>query len=153
MMAGVTKEKVVIRHIVDLSPDEAFDAWINPKLVEKWWGPEGYRTVVEKLDARPGGDFIFQMTAPSGASCPMTGTYTAIERPTSLSFEVRDHCVADMPDTVRPPAHPSHVVVAFEPHGDKTEIIITQAGLNADYQLLAEGGWGQSLTRLAQTPS
>ncbi|MEZ5933211.1 MAG: SRPBCC domain-containing protein [Alphaproteobacteria bacterium] len=143
--------RLEVRHTVDAPLDDVFDAWIEPRLLETWWGPEGYQTVVEKLEARAGGRFIFQMTAPSGASCPMTGTYIEVHRPTSLSFEVADHCVADMPDTVRSPSRPSRVDIRFEAKGDKTDIVLVQTGLALDYQMLAQIGWGQSLERLRRS--
>lgn len=148
MSVARTEERLEVRHVVDASVDDVFDAWIEPRLLETWWGPEGYQTVVEKLEARAGGKFVFRMTAPSGASCPMTGTYIEVNRPTSLSFSVEHHCVADMPDTVRPPSRTSRVDVTFEARGDSTKILLVQTGLAADYQMLAEVGWGQSLERL-----
>ncbi|NJO32292.1 MAG: SRPBCC domain-containing protein [Rhodospirillales bacterium] len=150
MSVTYAKGRLEIRHTVDAPLDDVFDAWTLPHLLETWWGPEGYRTVVEKLEARTGGMFIFRMTAPSGASCPMAGTYIEVSRPTSLSFEVVDHCVADMPGTVRPPSRPSRVDIQFQARGDKTDIVLVQTGLAQDYQILAEVGWDQSLERLGR---
>ena len=142
--------RLEVRHVVDAPLDDVFDAWIEPRTVEAWWGPEGYRTVVDKLEARVDGSFSFRMTAPSGASCPMSGTYIEVRRPMSLSFTVENHCTADIPDTVRPPSEESRVDVRFRAIGDKTEIVLVQTGLARDYQMLAEFGWGQSLERLGR---
>ena len=141
--------RLEIRHTLDADPDTAFAFWREPELVEQWWGPEGYETVVEELDMRTGGSFRFQMTAPSGASCPMSGTYLAVDPPHTLAFVVEQHCVADIPDSVRPPAGPSNVEVRFQARGSQTEIVLVQSGLAMDYQMLAEGGWGNCLVRQA----
>ena len=147
-MSKPTERVLEIRHTLRASLEEAFDAWTEPALVEAWWGPHGYRTKVLKLDATEGGSFLFQMTGPSGASCPMSGTYTKIERPTVLAFTVQEHCVADIPDNVSEPERPSRVEVRFEPRGDTTEITLRQTGLAADYMQLANVGWSQSLERV-----
>ena len=136
-----------IRYTLNASPEEAFDAWVTPEIVEAWWGPNGYRTKVLKLDAVEGGSFLFQMTGPSGASCPMSGSYTKIERPDLLAFTVEEHCVADMPDGVAEPEQPSRVEVRFKSKDGKTEIVLQQIGLSTDYMQLADVGWSQSLKR------
>lgn len=146
-MTVAAAERLEIRHVVGVPPEDAFDAWTTPELVEEWWGPHGYRTEVLRLDAVEGGRFSFRMIAPSGATCPMSGTYTKVDRPRLLVFEVTDHCVADMPGDVRPPSRPSLVEVRFEGRGESTEIILAQTGLDADYRALANVGWSQSLQR------
>lgn len=146
-MTVAAEDVLEIRRIIKASPDTVFDAWTTPELVEAWWGPHGYRTEVLELDPVVGGRFLFQMTAPSGASCPMSGTYTKVERPHRIAFEVAKHCVADIPDTVRKPSEPSHVDIRFENDGEATEIVLRHWGLAADYRILANGGWSQSLER------
>lgn len=150
MSSTLEDGRLEVRHVVDAPREDVFDAWIEPRLVETWWGPEGFQTVVDTLEAQVGGSFKFRMTAPSGESCPMTGIYLEVNRPMSLSFEVENHCIADIPDTVRPPSRASRVDVTFQAMGAKTEIIIVHTGLASDYKMLAEFGWGQSLARLGR---
>ena len=145
-----THERLELRHLVNAPPDRVFEAWINPEYVEAWWGPDGFQTAVDKLDARVNGQFTFKMTAPSGAFCTMRGTYIEIRRPHRLVFEVHQHCITDLPDHVRAPSKPSMVEVTFRAKGGQTEICLIQTGLADDYQMLAQGGWGQSLERLAR---
>ena len=38
-----------------------FDAWTKPEMVEQWWGPHGFTTRVETLEARQGGAIRFRM--------------------------------------------------------------------------------------------
>lgn len=149
-MTVAAEDVLEIRRVINASPDAVFDAWTTPALVEAWWGPHGYLTRVIELDAVVGGQFLFQMTAPSGASCPMSGTYTKVERPRRLAFEVAEHCIADIPHDVREPSGPSHVDITFEGNGETTEIVLRQKGLAADYRMLANGGWSQSLERTAE---
>ena len=148
MTATHLPERLEIRRWFKASRDSVFRAWVEPEMVEQWWGPVGYQTKVERLDPRPGGSFFFVMTGPSGASCPMSGTYFAVVRPSLLAFELKDHCIADMPNEVEPPTMPSRVNVRFEARGEQTELVLTQTGLAKDYQLLAEGGWSQSFDRM-----
>ena len=151
-MTHRSEEVLQVRHLVNASREATFDAWTTPEVVEDWWGPHGYRTKVEWLDARQGGRFVFQMTGPSGASCPMTGTYVKVERPHLLAFDVEHHCIADMPDHIRAPSRTSHVEVRFMARGNATEVILLQRGLLSDYRMLAEAGWSQCFARIRLMP-
>ena len=148
-MSEHSDQALEVRTILNASPEEVFDAWTTPELVEAWWGPHGYRTKVLKLEAVEGGTFLFQMTGPSGASCPMSGTYTKVERPHLLAFTVEEHCVADIPDDVAEPERASRVEVRFASKAGKTEIVLQQIGLSTDYMQLANVGWSQSLERIS----
>ena len=41
-------------------------AFIDPELIPKWWGPRNITTVVDKMDVRRGGDWRFVSTDESG---------------------------------------------------------------------------------------
>ncbi|TQV86118.1 SRPBCC domain-containing protein [Exilibacterium tricleocarpae] len=146
---SIGDNRVELSQLVEGIPEEVFDAWVTPELVEVWWGPEGYQTKVRRLEPRLHGNFVFDMTSPSGASCPMTGIYTEFDRPNKLSFKVFDHCSADVPDQIELPTKPSLVEVTFIGYGDKTELTLVQTGLNLDYQKLVRHGWTDSLNRLS----
>ncbi len=149
-MNVISEEVLELRHTIGAPVDVAFDAWTSPAQVEDWWGPHGYKTKVLKLEAFEGGEFLFRMTGPSGASCLMSGIYTRFERPNLLAFIVKDHCIADIPNEVRVPNRSSQVEVRFEGYSGKTEIVLRHSGLDLDYRLLAEVGWSQSLERAQQ---
>ncbi|MEO1608311.1 MAG: SRPBCC domain-containing protein [Pseudomonadota bacterium] len=147
-MIKQSDEALELHHFLPVPLEDAFDAWTTPPLIEEWWGPHGYRTKVIELNAAVGGKFVFEMTGPSGASCLMCGTYTRFDRPHHLAFEVVEHCTADMPQNIEAPSQPSHVEINFEVSGNGTKLILRQTGLAADYRMLANIGWSQSLERV-----
>lgn len=149
MTVSHQEARLEIRHLLDLPVGDAFDMWCVPDLIAQWWGPHGFQTVVNTLDPRPGGRFEFLMIAPAGESCPMSGQYITVDRPDALVFDVHEHCIAGMPDSVARPTRPSRVEIRFLPRGEQTEIVLVQTGLASDYQLLAQAGWGDSLARHA----
>ncbi|MEN6621950.1 MAG: SRPBCC domain-containing protein [Smithella sp.] len=42
-------------------------AWIEPELIKKWWGPEGFSSPGIKMDLKIGGQYIFAMHGPKGS--------------------------------------------------------------------------------------
>ena len=54
--------------------DRVFAAFITPRLIERWWGPAGWRTFVESMEARAGGRFRIRLLGPSGEVHLWVGT-------------------------------------------------------------------------------
>jgi len=65
---------------------KVFEAWTNPAILAKWWGPKSFTTPTVELDLREGGRWTTTMRAPSGEDHVVAGTYTRIEPPRRLSF-------------------------------------------------------------------
>ena len=40
--------------------------WSDPNLITNWWGPVGFSTTTERMDFRPGGEWVSTMNAPTG---------------------------------------------------------------------------------------
>ena len=139
---------VEARHTINATAEEVFDAWVTPELLEAWWGPEGFTTVVRELEPREGGKFWFEMTSSSGTVSGVAGFYRELDRPERLEFEFTEHCTADLPDEVAPPVERSYVRVEFKARGAQTEVVVTHTGLSSDYGELAGWGWSSSLGKL-----
>ena len=142
-------EPAVVRHTIDAPPNEVFEAWLSPALIEEWWGPEGFTTKVLELDANVGGRFSFEMTAPSGQSCCMTGAFRVIERPNLLVMDMADHCNIGLPESIEPQLESSVLRVEFVKRGMQTEVTLTHSPLNSGYSALAAASWGDALSKLS----
>ncbi|MFA0813123.1 SRPBCC family protein [Microbulbifer epialgicus] len=140
-----------ITYTVRATPGEVFDAWVIPSMVEGWWGPDGFTTRVLDLTAEVGGRFAFEMTAPNGSSCIMSGVYRNVDRPKRLVFEVHEHCNLDLPQGTEAQENSSLVEVVFRSSELGTIVSLTHTLLNADYAKLAAVSWAQSLRSLEGT--
>ena len=69
--------EIVAERIFDAPPERVFAAYTEPKLIPEWWGPRGVTTTVDKMDARPGGDWRFVCRDPDGETA-FRGTYREI---------------------------------------------------------------------------
>jgi len=57
------RRTVVIERHYDATPGRVWELWTTKVGIESWWGPPGFRTEVTALDVRPGGRFVYVMTA------------------------------------------------------------------------------------------
>jgi len=88
-----------------------FRLWTEPRHVARWWGPNGFTNTIEKMEVRPGGDWIFVMHGPDGRNYDNHFVFDVVEEPARL---VLKHV-----------SHPTFTMnVAFEADGEQTIVTL-----------------------------
>jgi uncharacterized protein YndB with AHSA1/START domain len=64
-----------------------FKAWTDPKLLAKWWGPNGFTTTMKEWFPKAGGSILLNMNAPNGTVYPMGGKFVEVTPPETVIFE------------------------------------------------------------------
>lgn len=139
--------RVALERVLHAPRELAFLAWTDPVHLARWWGPQGFRSVVRELDLRVGGRFRICMVAPDGEEFPVRGEYEQISPPQRLVY------VEDWDDDGRP-SLASRVTVDFAEDGpERTRLRVQVEFADTDQrdEALAQGilpGWAQSFERL-----
>lgn len=77
--------KIVIERFIDAPREKVFEAWTNPELAKKWWGPEHFFAPYITLDAREGGKYLFCMEEEgTGQKTWSAGEFKKIDAPNKL---------------------------------------------------------------------
>src|SRR5258708_38097451 len=71
----VTDTELLITREFDAPRDLVFKAMTDPALVARWWGPRKYRTVVDTMDARPGGKWRMRNIGADGGEHAFRGEF------------------------------------------------------------------------------
>jgi uncharacterized protein YndB with AHSA1/START domain len=79
-----SKVNAIVKRRFNSTPEQVFDAWLNPEMVMKWMFPNG-KIVRAEIDARIGGTFSF-VDLRNGEELDHTGEYLEIDRPRRLVF-------------------------------------------------------------------
>ncbi|WP_443747633.1 SRPBCC family protein [Asticcacaulis solisilvae] len=58
-----------------------YDAFTQPHLLKRWFGPQGWTLTTCEIDLRVGGAWRFILTGPDGATMGMSGTWQALNPP------------------------------------------------------------------------
>ncbi len=111
------------------SPDEAFDAWLNPKIPGSPWN------VADKLIWNPKVDGLYYMSMTHG--CKTYGRFTKVERPGCVEHTwVSGHTLGEE----------STVTVTFKKKGDGTLMTLVHSGLpDTERAKEHEKGWNHFL--------
>ena len=140
MNASVNTTAVVVRRTIAASPDELFDAWLDPEALAIWMRPGPVSSTVAKLVAREGGSYEITMQGQSGPIVHK-GVYLQIDRPKRLVFTWAS-LGTEMRDTL--------VTVDFLPVDERTEVIVTHEQLPQSAQPSHGIGWTRGLEHLDQ---
>lgn len=97
-------EALTLQIVADFTVDVArlWDAYIDPRQIERFWGPPEWPASFIRHDAYPGGSSIFRMTGPGGETS--SGYWEWLKVDPLRSFEVRDGFADDdgEPDLTMP---------------------------------------------------
>ncbi len=58
-----------------------YDAFTQPHLLKRWFGPRGWHLTTCDIDLRVGGAWRFILSGPDGATMGMSGTWQALNAP------------------------------------------------------------------------
>jgi uncharacterized protein YndB with AHSA1/START domain len=78
--------EVVTTRVVEAPRERVFEAWIDPKHVAKWWGPDGFSTAIQEMDVRPGGVWRSVMRSPDGVDYKNKSVFSEIVKPERLVY-------------------------------------------------------------------
>src|SRR5579871_3611966 len=91
-MAGQQTKEITLRRVINAPRQLVFQAWTDPELLAKWWGPRGVTNPECEIDLRPGGELNVVMLAGeamgelAGQRWPMKATFKEIVEPEKLVF-------------------------------------------------------------------
>ena len=152
----------VTSRVFDAPRERVWKGWTDAAELKKWWGPRGFKVHTAKVDLRPGGLFLYGMTAPDGKEMWGRFLYREIAAPKKLV------CIVSFSDpqggvTRHPwsPGWPLHILstVEFEEQGPRrTKVTVTwlpHEASDTERKTFEEGrdsmkqGWGGTLEQLA----
>lgn len=84
----VDKEKLQIRmsRVFNAPRERVWQAHVDPKAIEKWWGPRRYKTTVEKLEPKVGGQWKFVNVDTDGTRHVFYGEFLELVEPEKLTW-------------------------------------------------------------------
>lgn len=141
---GRALETVVARRSYPVTPEAAFDAWVNPNSLRQWFGPPGFSAKILTHDLRIGGRWRFLMQSDAGEGHHHFGTFVEIQPPHKLVFTwASEEQVEGWRDE---DGNPTLVTVECRPCPTGTEVIVTHENLASDSARRAlTNGWTKGL--------
>ncbi|HXX55757.1 MAG TPA: SRPBCC domain-containing protein [Methanoregula sp.] len=150
------KETLSVTRTFGAPRERVWEAWIDPAMVRRWWGPSGFTSPDIRIDLRVGGKYLFCMRSPDGKDYWNTGVYREI---VPMERLVATDSFSDEKGEVVPPSYygmtgdmPMELLatLTFQEQEGKTKFTIEYEGFPpGEMAVLAKAGWNQSLDKLA----
>ncbi len=107
--------EIVLSRVISAPRELVFEAFTQVRHLSRWWGPEGFSTTTRSFEFRVGGAWDFVMHGPDGTDYQEWITWREIVPPERI--ELRHGESRDDPNAFES-------VLAFEPAGDETRIVM-----------------------------
>jgi uncharacterized protein YndB with AHSA1/START domain len=129
--------------------------WTTKEGFESWWGPEGFRVEVRKLDLRVGGELVYDMIAAAPEQIAfMKKANMATSHGVRATFaeivplqRLQISSLIDFIPGVRP--YENRTRVEFFPEGSSVRMVInTEEHPDKEWTQRATAGWESQLTKL-----
>ncbi len=76
---------LIVERVFRAPPEQVFQAWTDPEILTKWWGPTGATIPECDLDATPGGAWRTVMPLPTATGSPCPAGSVNLRRPIGWS--------------------------------------------------------------------
>ena len=133
------ERRIETSRLLPYTPAQVFQAFCDPAVLAKWWGPTGFTNTFYEFDFRDGGAWRFTMHSPDGKDFPNESRFLKIVEPSLIVF---DHVCA--------PLFQAHLSFAASPAGCFTRwcMIFDDAKLCENVAKFARDANEQNLDRL-----
>jgi len=146
---------VVISRDYRAQIDDVWALWTTKQGFESWWGPQGFRVEVQVLEAREGGELVYDMIADTPETIaamndigqPVShgtrGIYAEFRPQERLALvHVIDFIVGSEP-------YDSRIEVEFRPNGDHVRMVVTlHPHLDPHWTRMSVEGFTSQLSKL-----
>jgi uncharacterized protein YndB with AHSA1/START domain len=86
-------KSLIMERVLEAPRQRVWQAWTDPELFSKWWGPYGWQTTVKDADFRPGGQMIYGMKCIDESQGEWFGQeswgkmeFAAVDEPASFTY-------------------------------------------------------------------
>lgn len=152
----MTGPELVITRTFAAPRERLWQAWTEPELLQRWWGPKGFTAPVCRLDLRVGGTYLNCMRSAEGQNFWSTGVFREIVAPERLVYS---DSFADEQGNVVPASvygmegdWPLEllVTVSFVEEAGNTVQTLRHSGIPVgEMRTLCAAGWNESFDKLA----
>jgi uncharacterized protein YndB with AHSA1/START domain len=133
-----------IERVVPAARPVVFEAFTEPEVLARWWGPEGFTIPRLQFEPRAGEAYRIEMQPPEGDAFHLIGEFRDVDPPARLGFTFI--WAEPDPDDVETLAE-----LTFRDRGDETEVALRQGPFKTEARReLHRGGWSDSFDKLAR---
>jgi uncharacterized protein YndB with AHSA1/START domain len=143
---------LILRRVLNTTPDRAFKAWTSPEHIRQWMRPEpGMVVPLARMDLRLCGKFRIQMKNPDGEYFTVVGEFREVKPPERLVYTwdwEKDGCGTKFGEVE---GKPSLITVEFLKMSERMELVLTHSRFaTVESRDNHAKGWARALDSFAK---
>ena len=79
--------EIVTTRIFEVPKESVFRAWIDPAILQRWWGPAGFSNTFYEFNPVAGGKWRFTMHGPEKGNYLNECIFLCVEEPTLIAWD------------------------------------------------------------------
>jgi uncharacterized protein YndB with AHSA1/START domain len=83
---NTTDRELIVTRTFNAPRELVFEAWVNPKHIIHWFGPDGFTNTIHEMNVKPGGVLRFIMHGPDGTNYPNKIKFIEVVKPERLVY-------------------------------------------------------------------
>jgi uncharacterized protein YndB with AHSA1/START domain len=127
-------------------PSRVWHVWVDPRQLERWWGPPTWPATFVQHDVTVGGTSRYYMTGPEGEKAHGWWRFLALDEPHSLEFEDGFGDNPEQPDEGMPTIH-GRVELAETPGGGTRMTVRSRFDTAEQMEQLLAMGMDEGMTQ------
>ena len=84
-------QEITTTRLINLPRETVFNAWIDPSILQRWWGPAGFTNTFEEFNPVPGGKWKFMMHGPEKGNYPNEVVFIQVDTPSLIAWDRISH--------------------------------------------------------------
>ena len=152
--ASTAKKELVIHRVFNLPVSKVWQAWTEPEIAKKWWGPKDFTCPFATIDFKPGGKYLLCMRSSKGEDFWSTGVYKEIIPNKKIvmgdSFSDAEGNILTAADYNMPGEWPTELLITvnFEEADGATKMKLKHTGIPDEMYDECIKGWNESFDKL-----
>jgi uncharacterized protein YndB with AHSA1/START domain len=78
------RQRIRSQRVLGQPPQRVFEAFTNPEVLARWWGPDGFSNTFEVFEFRAGGRWKYVMHGPNGSHHPNESVFLDVKAPSAV---------------------------------------------------------------------
>ena len=83
---NTSDREIVISRVLEAPRERVWDAMTDPRQLDAWWGPNGFRNITHEIAIKPGGIWRHTMIGPDGVEYPNVTRFEEVVKPERLVY-------------------------------------------------------------------
>ncbi len=79
--------EILSTRIFSAPRESVFQAWTDPEILQRWWGPAGFTNTFQEFNPVPGGKWKFVMHGPEKGNYPNEVVFLQVEYPSLIAWD------------------------------------------------------------------